>query len=177
MKESTLGLVLMTISFFLISLGLFRRNSSFVELRKVFLEHMVLFKNARYQYLVFYVYPLIMSIGISILYVAEKERYKVSIFISMLLAILSIITTKDLSKYEPNQQQRIKAVIKETSNAIVFCTAISIFIICVSLIMTAIDFDKYQYLAKGVAVVIYYLLLVLLLNILLIVKRMGKLLS
>ncbi len=182
MKESTLGLVLMTISFFLISLGLFRRNSSFVELRKVFLEHMVLFKNARYQYLVFYVYPLIMSIGISILYVAEKEMYKditvvVSIFISMLLAILSIITTKDLSKYEPNQQQRIKAVIKETSNAIVFCTAISIFIICVSLIMTAIDFDKYQYLAKGVAVVIYYLLLVLLLNILLIVKRMGKLLS
>lgn len=177
MKESTLGLVLITISFFLISLGLFRRNSSFVELRKVFLEHMVLFKNARYQYLVFYVYPLIMSIGISILYVAEKERYKVSIFISMLLAILSIITTKDLSKYEPNQQQRIKAVIKETSNAIVFCTAISIFIICVSLIMTAIDFDKYQYLAKGVAVVIYYLLLVLLLNILLIVKRMGKLLS
>ena len=114
-------------------------------------------------------------------YVAEKEMYKditvvVSIFISMLLAILSIITTKDLSKYEPNQQQRIKAVIKETSNAIVFCTAISIFIICVFLIMTAIDFDKYQYLAKGVAVVIYYLLLVLLLNILLIVKRMGKLL-
>ncbi len=115
-------------------------------------------------------------------YVAEKEMYKditvvLSIFISMLLAILSIITTKDLSKYEPNQQQRIKAVIKETSNAIVFCTAISIFIICVFLIMTAIDFDKYQYLAKGVAVVIYYLLLVILLNILLIVKRMGKLLS
>ena len=171
----------MPISFFLISLGLFRGNSSFVELRKVFIEHMALFKNARYQYLVFYIYPLIMSIGISILYVAEKEMYKditvvVSIFISMLLAILSIITTKDSSKYESNQQ-RIKAVIKETSNAIVFCTAISIFIICVSLIMTAIDFDKYQYLAKGVAVVIYYLLLVLLLNILLIVKRMGKLLS
>ena len=86
MKESTLGLVLMTISFFLISLGLFGSNSSFVELRKVFLEHMALFKNARYQYLVFYVYPLIMSIGISILYVAEKEMYKditvvVSIFI------------------------------------------------------------------------------------------------
>ena len=116
------------------------------------------------------------------LYVAEKEMYKditvvVSIFISMLLAILSIITTKDLSKYEPNQQQRIKEVIKETSNAIVFCTAISIFIICVSLIMTAIDFGKYQYLARGVAIIIYYLLLVLLLNILLIVKRMGKLLS
>ena len=120
---------------------------------------MALFKNARYQYLVFYIYPLIMSIGISILYVAEKEMYK------------------DITVVVSNQQQRIKAVIKETSNAIVFCTAISIFIICVSLIMTAIDFDKYQYLAKGVAVVIYYLLLVLLLNILLIVKRMGKLLS
>ena len=178
MKESTLGLVLMTISFFLISLGLFRRNSSFVELRKVFLEHMALFKNARYQYLVFYIYPLIMSIGISILYVAEKEMYKdITVVVSIFISMLSIITTKDLSKYESNQQQRIKAVIKETSNAIVFCTAISIFIICVSLIMTAIDFDKYQYLAKGVAVVIYYLLLVLLLNILLIVKRMGKLLS
>lgn len=182
MKESTLGLVLIAISFFLITLGLFRRNSNFVELRKVFIEHMALFKNARYQYFIFYVYPLIMSIGISILYVAEKEMYRditvaVSIFISMLLAILSIITTKDLSKYEPNQQQRIKEVIKETSNAIVFCTAISIFIICVSLIMTAIDFCKYQYFSRGVAIVIYYLLLVLLLNILLIVKRMGKLLS
>lgn len=69
---------------------------------------MALFKNARYQYLVFYIYPLIMSIGISILYVAEKEMYKditvvVSIFISMLLAILSIITTKDSLKYESNQ--------------------------------------------------------------------------
>ncbi len=182
MKESTIGLVLIVVSLFLISLGLFRKNSNFVDLRKVFKEHIGLFKNARYQYLIFYVYPLIMSIGISILYVAEKEFYKditvaVSIFSSMLLAILSIITTKDLTKFEPNQQQRIKKVIKETNNAIVFCTAISIFIICVSLIMTAIDFCQYQYLARGVAIVIYYLLLVLLLNILLIVKRMGKLLS
>lgn len=53
MKESTLGLVLIAISFFLITLGLFRRNSNFVELRKVFIEHMALFKNARYQYFIF----------------------------------------------------------------------------------------------------------------------------
>lgn len=53
MKESTLGLVLIAISFFLITLGLFRRNSNFVELRKVFIEHMALFKNARYQYFMF----------------------------------------------------------------------------------------------------------------------------
>lgn len=182
MNENTIALILIGVSFFMISLGLFQRNSNFVELRRVFKEHIALFKNARYQYFIFYVYPFIMSIGISILYVAEKEMYKdiivvVSIFISMLLAILSIITTKDLSKYEPNIQQKIKVVIKETSNAIVFCTAISIFIIYVSLIMTAIDFNKYQCCARAVAVIIYYLLLVLLLNILLIVKRMGKLLS
>lgn len=183
MQESILGLVMITISFILISMGLFRKNSNFVDLRKVFREHMALFKNTRYQYFVFYIYPMIMSIGISILYVAGKDLYRdiivaVSIFVSMLLAILSIITTKDLSKYETNQKKRIKTVIKETSNAIVFCTAISILIICVSLIMTVVgESCKCQYVARGVAVIIYYLLLVLLLNILLIVKRMGKLLS
>lgn len=181
MKESAFGLGLIVISFILISVGLFKRNSNFVDLRNVFKEHMAIFKNARCQYFVFYLYPLFMSIGISILYVAENDMYKdimvvVSIIISMLLAILSIITTKDLSKYSSNQAKRIKEVVKETSNAIVFCTTISIFIICIALIMTAIDSSKYQYLARGVAIVIYYLLLVLLLNILLIVKRMGKLL-
>ncbi len=121
-----------------------------------------------------------MAIGISCIYIADVTMYQniivaVSIFVSMLLAMLSILTSKDYSKYNLEQQTKIKMVLKETNNAIVFCTFISILIIMTSLIMIALSTLESQILLRTMAMLVYYLLQVLLMNILLIVKRMSKL--
>lgn len=180
MKEVSAGLILISCSGLLILLGLFRKKNNFIDLRSVCINHFKIFKNARMQYFTFYVLPLFMAIGISCIYTADITMYQnivvaISIFVSMLLAMLSILASKDISKYSDAHQEKIKNVLRETNNTIVFCTFVSIVIIVVSLIMIAISSTEMQMLKKIVASGVYYLIQVLLLNILLVVKRMGKL--
>lgn len=180
MNAYYIGIVLIICSGLLMLIGLFQSKNNFIDLRNVFVEHLKIFRNAKRQYLIFYFFPLIMAIGISCIYIADVTMYQniivaVSIFVSMLLAMLSILTSKDYSKYNLEQQTKIKMVLKETNNAIVFCTFISILIIMTSLIMIALSTLESQILLRTMAMLVYYLLQVLLMNILLIVKRMSKL--
>lgn len=180
MKEVYIGVVLVICAGVLMILGLLNKHNSFVDLNSVISNHLKLFKDSKKQYLIFYLYPLIMSIGVAFLYCADDVMYQniivvVSIFVSMLLAILSILTAKDYSKYEGERLTRIMIVLKETNNAIVFCVFISILIIIISMIMLALSSVENAIINKMVSAVVFYLMQVLLLNILLIVKRMSKL--
>lgn len=180
MNAYYIGIVLIICSGLLMLIGLFQSKNNFIDLSNVFVEHLKIFRNARRQYLTFYLYPLIMAIGISCIYIADVTMYQniivaVSIFVSMLLAMLSILTSKDYSRHSLDQQAKIKVVLKETNNAIVFCTFISILIIIVSLILIALSTLESKLVLRIMAILVYYLLQVLLINILLIVKRMSKL--
>lgn len=179
MKEK-IGIIFIVISGLMTILGLFSKRGNYIGLNKVIGEHLKLFRNSKKQYVVFYILPLIMSIGITCLYSASKDMYEnlmvvVSIFISMLLAIMGIITAKDYSKYEGKQLKRIKEVLNETNNAIVFCVFICILILVVSLIMVIIETLCTEIINGIISAVLFYLVQVLLLNILLVVKRMSKL--
>lgn len=180
MKDVYIGVVLVVCAGLFMILGLLNKNNSFVDLNSVISSHFKLFKDSKKQYLVFYFWPLIMSIGVAFLYCADDIMYQniivvVSIFVSMLLAILSILTAKDYSKYDGERQERIKIVLKETNNAIVFCVFISILIIIISMIMLALASVENDVINKIVSAVVFYLMQVLMLNILLVVKRMSKL--
>lgn len=180
MRTFYIGIILILCSGVILILGLINKKNNFVGLWTVLKKHLKLFQNARFQYLLFYIVPLFMAIGISCIYIADCLMYQniivaVSIFVSMLLSMLSILTTKDYTKYTPEQQKKIKNVLDETNNAIVFCTFVSILIIIISLVMVAVSSSEEQILNRVVAAGIYYLIQVLLLNILLIVKRVGKL--
>ena len=131
MKKFYIGIILIVCAGICMLLGILSKKNSFVDLHNVISNHLKLFKNAKKQYLLFYVCPLIMSIGVALIYSADGIIYEniimvVSIFISMLLAILSILATKDYSRYEGEQLERVRMVLKETNNTIVFCVFISI---------------------------------------------------
>ena len=95
---------------------------------------MKLFRGNISQYMTFYLYPFFLALGISIIYTAEITMYQnvivvVSIFVSMLFAMLSMLISKNYQGYSQEQKERIKAVLKETNNAILFCVFICIMII------------------------------------------------
>lgn len=180
MKIYVTGAILICSACVLLTISLFKKNDSFFNLREIFKQHFLLFRDARLQYLTFYVYPMILAVGISCFYIADATFYEnlnviVSILISMLLAIYSILAGKDIEKYDENRKVKIKTVIKETNNAITFSVVISIFLMFLSLVMVALGDIQYNILAMVFSILVYYLFIVLLLNILLIVKRLGKL--
>lgn len=104
----------------------------------------------------------------------------VSVLLSMLLAILSILTGKDYSSIEDNNQRKnIKRVTQETITAIVFDSMLCIFLLLYGLVMIVIDrvtFDA-EVVKRIFAGIAYYSFAVMLLNLLLIVKRMSRIIE
>lgn len=179
MKVQYIGIFLITVSMLLIITTLFSKKDTFFDLRNIFTKHLALFKDSKRQYLTFYIYPLLLAVGISIFYVADTDFYEginviLSIFVSMLLAIFSILVSKDYSDLEETKKSKIKKVLEETNNAIIFTICLCIFLMIVGLIMIAIK-SLCAIVSMTIATVTYYLFLIILLNILLIIKRLGKL--
>lgn len=176
--NNIVGLSMIAIPALILLIGLFKKNENFFDLRNVFKSHFLLFKNSRLQYLNFYILPLIMAIGVSTFYVPGNEYYAqqnviLSIFISLLITILSIIVSKN---YGDEKREKVKVVLEETSNAIVFSVCLCVFLMVLSLIMIAINnIDKT--LSFAVGVLSYYMLMIILLNMLLIIKRLERLIK
>lgn len=181
MDKEMIGLFLLIGSGLLLLIGLFRKSDNFIDLRTVLKRHFQLFADSKIQFALFYILPIVISTGMALIYVAPDTFYNnllvaVSIFVSMLLAMMSVISSKNYDGYAEDTKRRIKNVIDETNNAIVFCTFISIVTIFLSLVAPAvIKMNQHQVVNIIISAIAYYMLIVLLLNILLIVKRLGKL--
>ena len=180
MGKTQMGIILIIISSVFILLGLFRKRNNFIDLNSVFVKHFSMFKTARIQFIVIYICTLILAIGISLVYVADGTLYQniivvMSIFASMLMAMLSVIKSKDLSKYNGDEKKRIDGVMKETDAQVMYCTCICMFEIIVSLIMIALSNLDIPTILTIMSVITYYLIEILTLNILIVVKRLGKL--
>lgn len=176
----------LVISFMLINfIFLFRKNESFFNLRDVVKDHLLLFRDCKSQYIVFYFSPLLFAVGLSLIYEAGETFYTnlsviISILLSMLLAILSILTGKDYSFIEDaNQRENIQNVTQETITAIIFDSLLCIFLLLYGLAMIVIDginFDT-EIVKRVLAGIAYYSFAVTLLNLLLIVKRMSRIIE
>lgn len=180
MGKTQIGIILIIISSIFIILGLFRKRNNFIDLQSVFVKHFSMFKTARIQFIVMYICTLIMAIGISLIYVADSTLYQniivvMSIFASMLMAMLSVIKSKDSTKYAEKEKKRVDSVMQETDNQVMYCTCICMFEIILSLIMIALSNLDIPDLLIAMSIITYYLIEVLALNILIVVKRLGKL--
>lgn len=180
-----IGLALVLLFVLINTLFLFRKNESFFNLRDVIKDHLGLFCNSKSQYVIFYISPLFFAVGLSMIYEAGETFYTnlsviVSVLLSMLLAILSILTGKDYSSIEDdNQRKNIKRVTQETITAIVFDSMLCIFLLLYGLVMIVIDrvtFDA-EVVKRIFAGIAYYSFAVMLLNLLLIVKRMSRIIE
>ena len=136
-----------------------------------------------------------MAIGLAMLYGAGKEYYSdlnvtISILLSMLLAVLSILTGKDFSGIKDQQKkEKITQVIKETINAIFFNGLLCIVLLVyglVIIIVSQISLDKiiieklhlnFNVIKSILSGISYYIFIVLLLNLLLVIKRVSVLID
>lgn len=179
MNKIAMGLVVIPILLTLINM--LRREASYISLGKVIKNHMSLFKQTKYQYVIFYIYPIFISIGIAYFTnptdtFFEQENVVISILISALLAIMSILISKNYEDVEEEYLQNIKAVLKETINAIIFDVSIGAALMITNLIKITINIDC-EIVQKIFAGVTYYLFIVMILTILLIIKRLGNLID
>ena len=130
-----------------------------------------------------------------VLYQADKEFYSnlsviISILLSMLFAILSILTSRNYDfncKRDDGTEnaekkkvvKKMQAVLSETTTAIVFDVILSIFLVLYALVMPMVGEIGIDMLWVNItlSIVSYYLITVILLNLLLIIKRMTKLID
>ena len=184
------GVILVVASFVVMAICLLHKNEPFFNLNQVFRKHFALFKNSKSQYLVFYVLPLILAIGLSMLYTAAEDFFTelsviLGIVLSVLLTILSILSGYDFSTVKNEEQRKKgKAVVTDTINAITFNSLLCIFLLLYNLVLIVLAGGDYSWVPFDVAIlkitasiVAYYLFSVICLTLLLVVKQMSKIIQ
>ncbi len=184
------GIILVVISLMMIFISLIRKNESFFNITEVIRNHFQLFKKCKYQYVVFYLLPLIFAVGLSLIYEAGEAFYTelsviIGILLSMLFAILSILSTHDFESVHDNEQRKkVKNVVLQTSNAIVFNSILCLFIMIYGLFNIVLDGVTFGELPLNTAIIkiilsciAYYVFIVILLTLLLIVKQMSRIIE
>lgn len=184
------GAILVAVSAILICGSLLRKNESYFNLRIVIQRHFKLFKNCKFQYFVFYGFPLLLSVGLAMLYETNNAFFSelnvvLSILVSILFAILSILCGYDYSSVaDERQKKNAKAVLRDTVNAIVFTATLSVFLLLYDLVFSVVSADSFNQWIVDVTMIkqivsgmAYYIFTVILLNLLLIIKHMSKLIE
>lgn len=188
--KTIIGLSLVVFSSLMIFICMMRKKEDFFNIRKTICDHLKIFKHCPSKYWIYYGLPLLFSIGLALIYEASSGFYTelsvvLGIILSMLFAILSILTSQDYSTVN-DETQKIKAkkVLKKTTNAIVFDSILSLFLMLYGLVVIVlsgiktieIPFDTIilKAIASGIA---YYVFTIILLNLLFIVKQMSKIIE
>ena len=95
--------------------------------------------------MIFYVFPLFFATGLALIYQAGDAFYSelsvvIGILLSILMAILSVISGYDFSNIKDDgQKKKANAVLTETINAIVFNSLLCVFMMLYALSMIIID--------------------------------------
>ena len=181
------GLLLVLISSVIMIFSLLRKEEPFFNLQDIIKAHKHLVRGSE---ILFCIIPLCFAVGLSLLYTAGAQFYTeisviLGIFLSMLLASLSILSNYDFSTVtDANQREKEKKVVRETINAIMFDAILCVFLLLYGLIIIVLSGGGYSWIPISVDIInmvisaaAYYLFAVILLNLLLIVKQMSKIIE
>ena len=180
-----IGFALIIIAFLIIIVSICSRRQNFFNIREIIREHIALFDRCRSQYIVFYGAPLLLSIGLAIIYDSTAIFYDsisviISVILSMLLAVLAIITSFDYSNYtNENTRSNILNVVKETTNAIMFETIICVLLLLYGMVVVVVqDVVTINAIVNRVLTgVTVFLFSVLILDLLIVVKRISRIID
>ena len=179
------GIALIFVSFVLMLFSIFKKTNNFFNARQIVKDHFDAFNKSIRQYIVFYVYPLLLSVGVTFIYDATDVLYDnllivLSIILSMLFSVLAIITNFSYKTDNENPvDKRIIKVVRESCNSILYSCLLCVFIILYCIILIIIN-DMPFYgglLGKILNGIAYYIFVVLILNLLLVVKRISKIIN
>ena len=181
------GLLLVFISLAVMILSLLRKEEPFFNLRDIIKAHKQLIRGSE---ILFCILPMCFAVGLSLLYTAGAQFYTeisviLGIFLSMLLASLSILSNYDFSTVkDASQREKGKKVVRQTINAIMFDSLLCAFLLLYGLTIIVLSSGDFSWIPISmniikaiVSAIAYYLFSVILLNLLLIVKQMSKIIE
>lgn len=180
-----IGFALIIIAFLIIFVSICSRRQNFFNIREIIRAHIALFDRCRSQYIVFYGAPLLLSVGLALIYNPTTIFYDsisviISIILSILLAVLAIITSFDYSNYT-NESTRLKIlnVVKETTNAIMFETIICVLLLLYGMVVVVVqDVVTINTIVNRILTgVTVFLFSVLILDLLIVVKRISRIID
>lgn len=180
-----MGATMSTIAILLIILSIFTKRDGFFNIKQLTKDYFALFNKSKKHHIVFWGYPMILSIGVSLMYDARAVFFDnlcivLSIILSMLFSVLAIITNFNYDKNAstPKDTQIIR-VVRETSTAIIFTSLLCIVLLiyCITMLVIQDCNFKIDGLSRLLGGIAYYMSTVLFLNVLLVIKRIGKIID
>lgn len=185
-----IGYILIIIAIIPVLFSFHNEHKSFFNIKTVIKEHLKIFKDCKSQYLIFYGSPLLLSVGLAFIYDAQDNFYDnlsviISIILSMLFAVLAILTNYDFSEKSDDDQNRttthekVLKIVNETTDSIMFETMICVFLLIYGMIVVIVrDVMPLNVIVNKILTGIScFLFTVLLLDLLIVVKRMTKIIK
>lgn len=186
----TIGYIFIIIAIIPVLFSFHNEQKSFFNIKTVIKDHLKIFKNCKSQYLIFYGSPFLLSVGLAFIYDAQDNFYDnlsviISIILSMLFAVLAILTNYDFSeKIDDNQNQttapkKVLKIVNETTDSIMFETMICVFLLIYGMIVVIVRnvMPLNVIVNKILTGISCFLFTVLLLDLLIVVKRMTKIIK
>lgn len=186
--DKLIGVILSITSLLSIICILFKKKEPFFNFREIVKDHLCLFSNCKSQYIVFYFLPIVLSVGLSLLFSANSAFFShlgvvLSIILSMLLALLAMLSGYDFSIFEDEEQRtNAETTVKQTINAILFCCIVGIVLLLIGFVVIAASGKNVEWIPLNVCKIVvsafsYYQFIIILLNLLLIIKNMSKIIE
>lgn len=185
----TIGFALIVVAIIPIIISIFSERRSFFNIKSIIKDHLKMFENRKSQYLIFYGSPFILSVGLALIYDAQDDFYNnlsviISIILSMLFAVLAILTSLDYSNSlnsndnTANSSNIIK-VVNETTNSIIFETIICVFLLIYGMIVVIVRgvMPLNLVINKILTGVSCFFFTVLILDLLVVIKRMSRIIK
>lgn len=153
-----------------------QKNSNFLDVRRIFIQHIRIFKENAFQMVGIYIAPVLLSVGFAEIKCLDKEilgnlNIVLSILTAMFFSVLSILGA--FSK--EGKSENYKKLLKETFNTTIFEVLLCLMLLFISFVLLFIGNFKESFYLKIESGVIYYLSMVMILNILVVVKRIKVL--
>ncbi len=173
---STLSIILFAISSAILLFSLMCKNSNFLDIRQIFVQHFRIFKGNPLQLISLFFVPVLIAVGIVEVKCIDKDILSnlniiLSILTAMFFSMLSILCAFDKGKGTTVYQQ----LLKETFNTTVFEIILCLILLFISFVLLFIGNYDDSIVLKCVSGIIYYLTIITILNILVVIKRIKVL--
>lgn len=168
-----------------ILMALFQKNSNFLDIHSIFVDHISVLKRSPLQFCAIMVIPLVIALIGAIYHpltidIINNLNIVLSILISMFFAVLSILVSLTRKKGSEDRQltpeeRNYNTLLDETFNSVVFECTLCILLLVISFVQLFFDMFVPSLLLTIASTVVYYLSVVIALNIFVVIKRIKVL--
>ena len=178
LKIVTSPILLSISAFAILIIYIFRSNSNFLNIRKVFEDYLSIFKDAKKHLLVFWGVPILLAIAVvQVTDLTGKSADSMIVFLSILISAFFATLSILISKQTDQSSELYKQVLKETASLVLLEIILCIAALIISMMLAIIDVAIPKVFLIILYFFDYYLMFVMLINLLILIKRMKSLID